>query len=72
MVYCVCSLEPEEGERVVDTFLKSQTDFVIDCSSTGVAEMDERLVDGSGIFKSLPHKHDMDGFFAVRLKKVVA
>ena len=65
----MCSLEPEEGERVVDNFLKSQTDFVIDCSSTGPGEMDERLVDRAGIFRSLPHEHDMDGFFAVRLKK---
>lgn len=71
LVYCVCSLEPEEGEWVVEDFLKSHTDFVIDCSSTGLAGIDERLVDGSGIFRSLPHKHDMDGFFAVRLKKVV-
>jgi 16S rRNA (cytosine967-C5)-methyltransferase len=69
LVYSVCSLEPEEGERVVDNFLKSHTDFVIDCSCTRLAEMDERLVDGSGIFRSLPHEHDMDGFFAVRLKK---
>jgi 16S rRNA (cytosine967-C5)-methyltransferase len=69
LVYGVCSLEPEEGERVVDNFLKSQTDFVIDCSSTGPGEMDERLVDRAGIFRSLPHEHDMDGFFAVRLKK---
>ncbi len=72
LVYCVCSLEPEEGEGVVEDFLKSQSDFVIDCSSTGLAGIDERLFDGSGIFRSLPHKHDMDGFFAVRLKRVVA
>ena len=72
LVYGVCSLEPEEGESVVEDFLKSQTDFVIDCSSTGLAEMDARLVDRWGIFRSLPHEHDMDGFFAVRLKKVVA
>jgi 16S rRNA (cytosine967-C5)-methyltransferase len=72
LVYSVCSLEPEEGEQVVDNFLKTQTDFVIDDSSTGLAEMDEGLVDGSGIFRSLPHKHDMDGFFAVRLKKGAA
>ncbi len=72
LAYSVCSLEPDEGERVVEGFLKSRTEFVIDCSSTGIAEMDEHLVDGSGIFRSLPHKHDMDGFFAVRLKKIVA
>jgi 16S rRNA (cytosine967-C5)-methyltransferase len=72
LVYSVCSLEPEEGERVVEDFLKSHADFVIDCSSTGLAEIDERLVDRPGIFRSLPHRHDMDGFFAVRLKKVVA
>lgn len=71
LVYSVCSLEPEEGERTVEGFLKSHPDFAIDDSSTGPAEMDQSLVDGSGVFRSLPHEHDMDGFFAVRLKRVL-
>jgi 16S rRNA (cytosine967-C5)-methyltransferase len=69
LVYCVCSLEPEEGEYVVKDFLKNQAQFVIDRQPVGSLDMDERLVDRSGFFRSLPHEHDMDGFFAVRLRR---
>ncbi len=70
IVYCVCSLEPEEGEGVVEGFLKTHNDFVIDHTSTRLPEIDQHFVDQSGIFRTLPHKDDIDGFFAVRLKKV--
>ena len=69
LVYCVCSLEPEEGESVVEDFLKNQARFVIDQQPVGLPGVDERLMDSSGFFRSLPHEHDMDGFFAVRLKR---
>ncbi|MES0363061.1 MAG: 16S rRNA (cytosine(967)-C(5))-methyltransferase RsmB [Desulfobacteria bacterium] len=71
LVYCVCSLEPEEGAYVVKDFLKNQAQFVIDREPVGLFDVDERLVDGSGFFRSLPHEHDMDGFFAVRLKRTM-
>ena len=70
LVYCVCSLEHEEGEYVVEDFLKNQAQFVIDREPVGLLDVDERLIDSSGFFRSLPHEHDMDGFFAVRLKKL--
>jgi 16S rRNA (cytosine967-C5)-methyltransferase len=63
-------LEPEEGEGVVESFLKTHNDFVIDRTCTEFPEIDQHFVDQSGIFRTLPHKHDIDGFFAVRLKKV--
>jgi 16S rRNA (cytosine967-C5)-methyltransferase len=69
LVYCVCSLEPEESEYVVEAFLKNQAQFVIDRVPVGLFDVDERLMDSSGFFRSLPHEHDMDGFFAVRLKR---
>ena len=70
LVYAVCSLEPEEGEGVVQDFLKYETQFVIDRELLGVMDMDAgRLVDGSGYFRSFPHRQNMDGFFAVRLKR---
>ncbi len=69
LVYCVCSLEPEEGDYVVKDFLKNQAQFVIDREPVELFDADERLVDGSGCFRSLPHEHNMDGFFAVRLKR---
>ncbi|NVL91079.1 MAG: 16S rRNA (cytosine(967)-C(5))-methyltransferase RsmB [Desulfobacterales bacterium] len=69
LVYCVCSLEPEEGDHVVEEFLKNQPQFVIDQEPVGLLDMDKHLMDNSGFFRSSPHKHDMDGFFAVRLKR---
>jgi len=72
LVYAVCSLEPEEGEDVVQDFLKNQTQFAIDREPVGVLDMDADLVDSSGYFRSLPHKQNMDGFFAVRLKRMAA
>jgi 16S rRNA (cytosine967-C5)-methyltransferase len=71
LVYCVCSFEPEEGADVVKDFLKNQAQFVIDREPVGLFDVDEYLVDGSGFFRSLPHEHDMDGFFAVRLKRTM-
>jgi 16S rRNA (cytosine967-C5)-methyltransferase len=69
LVYCVCSTEPEEGERVVEEFLKNHGGFVIENSATGPSWISSSFFDKSGFFRTLPHKHDMDGFFAVRLKK---
>jgi 16S rRNA (cytosine967-C5)-methyltransferase len=69
LVYCVCSLEPEEGDYVVKDILKNQAQFVIDHEPVGLSDVDERLMDSSGCFRSLPHEHNMDGFFAVRLKR---
>lgn len=71
LVYCVCSLEPEETEAVVEGFLKTHTDFAIENGPTEPpAEPVEALIDRAGVFRSLPHRHDMDGFFAVRLKRM--
>jgi 16S rRNA (cytosine967-C5)-methyltransferase len=69
LVYAVCSLEPEEGEDVIQDFLKYQTQFVIDRRPARVMDLDEGLVDGSGCFRTFPHKQNMDGFFAVRLQR---
>lgn len=69
LVYAVCSLEPEEGEDVVEEFLKNHAQFVIDQAPVDLLDVDAGLIDSSGYFRSLPHKQNMDGFFAVRLKR---
>ena len=70
LVYCVCSPEPEEGQNVVEDFLKRYSDFVICHSSTKLPGIDNRFISKSGVFRTLPHKHGTDGFFAVRLRRV--
>lgn len=69
LVYCVCSNEPEEGKTVVEGFLKNHGGFVIEVALTGSSDVNKPFIDESGFFTTRPQKHDMDGFFAVRLKK---
>jgi len=71
MVYAVCSAEPEEGEQVVKGFLERHAGFVVDQEPGAYWKDHEDLLDNRGFLRTLPHKHDMDGFFAVRFKRVV-
>jgi 16S rRNA (cytosine967-C5)-methyltransferase len=68
LVYSVCSLEPEEGERIVDTFLAARSDFRIDLPS-GLPDWLQSTPAGSlrilpGLLES---EGGLDGFFTARL-----
>ncbi|MBA4372980.1 MAG: 16S rRNA (cytosine(967)-C(5))-methyltransferase RsmB [Thermodesulfovibrio sp.] len=63
MVYAVCSTEPEEGEQVIEEFLKTDREFrIIDADAPLLKE----FISG-GILRTFPHRHNMDGFFGVTL-----
>jgi 16S rRNA (cytosine967-C5)-methyltransferase len=68
LVYAVCSPEPEETDQVVDTFLKTHSDFVVDPPSDPLWA--SGLLDEKGYLRTFPHRHNMDGFFAARFKKL--
>ncbi|RNC68008.1 MAG: 16S rRNA (cytosine(967)-C(5))-methyltransferase RsmB [Desulfuromonadales bacterium] len=68
LVYSTCSTTREENEAVIDDFLTRHTDFVLEDLNTLFPGFSE-LIDGRGLFRSWPHRHGMDGFFAARLKK---
>lgn len=69
IVYAVCSTEPEEGEEVVRDFLQNHPDFsIIDGDLPSLAHLAEPW-DGSAVYRTFPHRHDMDGFFAVKIRK---
>lgn len=70
MVYSVCSFEPEETENVVKDFLARRADFVQESAGGYVPEECRTLVDEPGFFRTYPHRHGVDGFFAARLKKI--
>jgi 16S rRNA (cytosine967-C5)-methyltransferase len=71
LVYCTCSLEPEEGERQVESFLARHPGFVrVPVTAAELPGM-EMLVTLSGDVRALPHylegKGGMDGFYVARL-----
>jgi len=70
MVYSVCSFEPEETIGVVAEFLKMRDDYALEGAGGYVPEDCRALVDEPGFFRTYPHRHGMDGFFAARLKRL--
>jgi len=70
IVYGVCSFEPEENEDVIDAFLNVHPNFEIDNQFSSPVFDIGRFVDKRGFFRTFPHIHGMDGFFAAVLKRV--
>jgi len=72
LVYAVCSLEPEEGEAVIDGILAARADLTIEPIEIG--ECPEGLVpDERGCLRVLPGNiadpGGADGFFMARLRR---
>lgn len=70
IVYATCSLEPEEDEQVVKSFLELHPEFVLEDPRPFLPAEIPGAVTGEGFLRLFPHKHNTDGVFAARLKKV--
>ncbi len=66
LVYSTCTTEPEENFEIVRQFLASHPEFTLEQASQFVIP---ELVHPDGYIETFPHKHGMDGSFAVRLRK---
>jgi 16S rRNA (cytosine967-C5)-methyltransferase len=66
LIYCTCSLLPEENENIVDEFLILNRNFSL-CRPP--ASINKQLVDSRGFFHTYPYKQNMDGFFGAILKR---
>jgi 16S rRNA (cytosine967-C5)-methyltransferase len=71
LVYCVCSLEPEEGEAQARAFLQRHRDFAVDAIAPGEGGAPAASLTADGWLRVLPHHLEggMDGFFIARLRR---
>ncbi len=65
MVYATCTLHPSENEAVVRRFLQAFPAWRIDPPQ--LPHVATTFVQPEGWLKLLPHQHNLDGFFMVRL-----
>jgi 16S rRNA (cytosine967-C5)-methyltransferase len=64
LIYCTCSVLPEENENIVEHFLRVNNQFSLGKPSSTIIRP---LTDSSGFFRTFPHRHNMDGFFGALL-----
>ena len=69
LVYAVCSTEPEENEAVAESFLKTHPEFTMADPREYLSSKVTSLIDRDGSLKTLPHRHNMDGFFGKVFKR---
>ena len=67
LIYSTCSLEPEENDAQVDSFLSDNLNWILEPPPE--ASVAPELLDG-GRLRVLPHRHGTDGAFAARLRRV--
>lgn len=71
LVYCVCSLEPEEGEAQAAAFLQRQTDFALEPAAAGEGGSPDASLRPDGALRILPHHRPggLDGFYVARFRR---
>jgi 16S rRNA (cytosine967-C5)-methyltransferase len=66
LVYSVCTVTPEEGAGQVARFLERHPGFCLEAPDDPAVAP---FLDAHGVVRTLPHRHDADGFVAARLRR---
>jgi 16S rRNA (cytosine967-C5)-methyltransferase len=66
LIYSTCSLEPEENDVQIETFLEDHPEFALEPPPDGVVPASTL---DAGRLRVLPHRHGTDGAFAARLRR---
>ena len=64
----MCTLASEENEQVVAALSAAHPRLVVEDVRDHLPPAAAPLADGKGFFRTLPHLHGLDGFFAARLR----
>jgi 16S rRNA (cytosine967-C5)-methyltransferase len=67
LVYSTCSIEPEENDAAVESFLREHPDWQLEPPPAGTVPAS--VIDG-GYLRVLPQVHGTDGAFAARLRRM--
>lgn len=66
LVYSTCSLELEENDDQIESFLATNRDFTLEAPPAGTVP--DSVLD-NGLLRVLPQQHGTDGAFAARLRR---
>jgi 16S rRNA (cytosine967-C5)-methyltransferase len=72
LVYATCTISAAENTAVVAQFLAAHCEFAVDDPRPHLPPAAHTLVDHHGALQTFPHRHGLDGFYAVRLKRSTA
>ncbi|MBA4313599.1 MAG: 16S rRNA (cytosine(967)-C(5))-methyltransferase RsmB [Chlorobiaceae bacterium] len=66
LVYSTCTTELEENSEMVNSFIGAHPEFYIEPANNFV---NKSVVNAEGFIETMPHRHQIDGSFAARLRK---
>jgi 16S rRNA (cytosine967-C5)-methyltransferase len=69
LVYITCSTEPEENQRLVESFLERHGDFELEPVASYLPVAARVFAQRGGWFQTWPGHDGLDGFFGARLRR---
>ncbi len=73
LIYCNCSLQFEEGEKVIDFFIKNKKVSLLEVKPEELKQFPNKIFN-KGLIRTLPCRYNnvdgLDGFFIARLVKI--